>query len=209
MTTKQWFNAFKWAAALAIVVLLFIFFRGCGKGSSGKVTADTIRIKQDTFWREQKKDTQYIPKIISVSYPKPVYIIDSFPVPEFMKVDTAAILKDYYATRHYSDTQQVSNGHIIIADDVSRNMITKRKLTTDFSIPEITKTVTITQPKKNVGYIGIEAFGNKNTLFYGTGASLGMKFKNDRYFEIKAAIINGGKPVYGVGGKLPLKFSKR
>ena len=87
-----------------------------------------------------------------------------------MKIDTAAILTDYYAKVFYRDTSKTKYGNVIIEDTVTRNRIAARRVLTDFKIPEITKT--ITEKPKRFG-IGVQAgygvFNNKPSPYVGVG----------------------------------------
>jgi hypothetical protein len=62
-------------------------------------------------------------------------------VPEV--VDTAAVVRDYYASRVYEDTRIINNNFSLsIRDTVSENSIFGRSITYDLRLPEITRTVT-------------------------------------------------------------------
>ena len=86
------------------------------------------------------------------------------------KVDTAAILTDYYAKVFYRDTVKNDYGHVIIEDSVTQNRIAARRVLTDFKIPEITKTITEKPKRFGVGVqAGYGVFNNKLTPYVGVG----------------------------------------
>lgn len=210
MTASERISVFKYGVVLTIAVLLFMMWRGCRNDGDGKPSPDTIRVKTDTVWVRSKTDTFYKPSVIKTKY-VPEYKTDTLETIEvrFRNVDTSAILKDYLATRYYNDILAVEHGTIQIADTISQNKILSRGVKTDLNIPIVKETITIARPPKNIAYLGFEAIGNDQSPLYGVGASLGMKFKNDKYYGLKALMSKEGNPLYGIELKIPIRFKKQ
>lgn len=208
MTTDQRVSIFKYGVILIIAVLLFMMWRGCRNEGSGKTVPDTLSVKVDTIWVRSKTDTFYQPAVVKTKY-VPIYKTDTLETFEVQKVDTTKILRDYLATRYYQDSISVQYGKVYIDDTVSRNKIVSRGVKTAFNVPVVKETVTISRPPKNIAYLGFEAIGNPQTPLYGVGASLGMKFKNDKYYGLKALMSKEGNPLYGFEFKIPIRLRKR
>lgn len=197
----------KYGVILIIAVILFMMWRGCRNDGAGKTGPDTISVKIDTIWVQTKTDTFYQPAIVKTKY-VPEYKTDTIETFEYVNVDTTAILKDYLATRYYQDSIAVQYGKVYISDTVSKNKIISRGVKSSFNLPVVKETITIARPPKNIAYLGFETIGNPETIIYGVGASLGMKFKNDKYYGVKALMSRDGNPLYGLEFKIPLKFRK-
>lgn len=111
-----------------------------------------------------KRDTAYLHDTVKVKIyvPQPYKVVierkgeNVYTTLERVKnVDTAALLKDYYATRFYSDTLKTKYGNIPLNDTISENRIAGRSWKADFTIPVVTNTVTNTvlknRPPKRFG----------------------------------------------------------
>jgi hypothetical protein len=190
---------------IAVLTIIILFLQMCkGKKDCPEIT--TV-IKSDTVYIH-KTDTTTIYK------PKPVLIVrndtifkeDTLYWVEVEHADTAAILRDYFATRFYSDSQAVQYGNVIINDSVSRNRITSRKVITDFNFPVVTNTVTV-EKKHSQLYLGFSFTGNKVHPIYGFGGDLMLKTKRDRIYEIGALYIAEADIFYRFGTKF--KLSKK
>lgn len=183
----KWRERLFWGVAFLLLVL---FFRACGEGCrifrGKKPTQDTISVKIDTIYVQSKTDTFYQP-IPKIKYQyitrNTVDTLTEFEV-RIDPVDTAAILAEYYSTYIYSDSIPVKYGHIKIKDTVTKNKIQGRSVALDQHLPVITKTVTLTQPKRTVGYIGFSGLGNGKDPIYSIGADLSLKLKNDKIFGV-------------------------
>lgn len=202
-----------YAAAIVIIALVVFYMLGCnhGKRLACPVNKDTVSVKHDTVWTEVKRDTQYIPHIDTIIHtiPVPFYIDDTLYLEAFREIDTAAILKDYYAKRYYKDSQSVFDGYVLINDTISQNKITHREFIANFKIPHDSTTVTLKQPKRSIFYIGAGIMGSKEgSILNGVSASLGLKTKNDYIYEISGSTIRNNKPLYQGWVKIPIKFKK-
>lgn len=200
---------------IAAVILIFLF-RQCGHSDNvGVAKSDTIKIRHDTVIHTVDTFISYVPTPYKVEVPTqvPVYIgpeptyrylpIDSFP-PQVKK-----IISDYYSRKYYDTTLSIQYGTAHLKDTVYANKITGRGWSINQSIPEITNTITLREPKRNIVYLGAGIFGNLNTPFAGTEASISLKNKQDVIYNIKGMLLKNQSTLYGVTVLLPLRLKKR
>lgn len=107
-------------------------------------------------------------------------------------VDTAMILKDFFAEALYNDTLRVKYGLVIIRDTISQNRIAGRSIMTHFSFPEVTTTKTVTEGPKRMLFVGPD-------IGFGIGASAAYKTKTDHLFGL-------GYMLTAHGGMLDLSY---
>jgi hypothetical protein len=95
-------------------------------------------------------------------------------------VDTAAILRDYFAQRIYEDSTLIDEHlTLTIRDTISENTISGRSIAYDLRIPEITRTITL-KPKYTLSLLADTRltpsllFGYKQ-LYIQTGYDFGRK----------------------------------
>lgn len=178
----------------------------CEKNPSVIVRIDSIPYK-DTI-------PFYKPIVTSVSIPysfgdyanepdttgwfSPVVLHDTF----FHKVDTAAILNDFFTTRFYSDPISSDFGTVTVQDSVSQNRITARRAIWNLNIPRETRTETIIRHKGNL-YVGIDAYGNSGGI---NGAGINLMYSSPRSlnYELGAVLSEGNAINYKAGIKIPL-----
>ena len=209
MTTKEWFNILKWVIALAIVVLLFVFFRGCGKGAGSNVIRDTISVQTVKTVEVIKTDTSYIPvpyKVVQYVSKFKTDTLESFEVIR----DTLKAIKDYLATRYYRDTLDLkdSAGYIVLMDTISRNKAIGRGIQASINKTTVTTTITVPAPKRVTLYVGINAVGNKENTIYAVGGSFGIMAKNGKYYGAIVQLTKSGQPMYGAQILLPIRLRK-
>ncbi len=126
-------NEYKFSLLAGIIFVLaaYIFFTRNEAGQPDKQTTDI--------------DTVYIHKTDTLLFfkPEPVLVLSPAIPPV---VDTAAIINDYYSKKIYSELLINSeNLKLSISDTLFQNSILGRNLSYELTIPEITKTVTITK----------------------------------------------------------------
>ena len=150
-------------------------------------------------------DTQYITKEVK----KPVYVpgeVEFLPGDTlYEEVDTAAILKDFYATRIYKDTVQIDSvGYAYITDSITQNKIKSREFKATYTLPVVTKTTTITLPPtpRTQLYVGAEAVGNAGYPIHYFGATTVLKTKQDAMYTLGAGYTLGQRGVSIKAGML-------
>jgi hypothetical protein len=165
------------AGALLFLLMVVITCNKCWVTPT-VVTKDTVyvHVKDSTNW--------YRPQITSIqggAIPDPTKVrVDT--LTKFEKVvvyipaniDTGVILADYYSKVFYSDTTKTKYGNVIIKDTVTQNRISARQVITDFKIPEVTITKTIT-PKRKQWSIGPQfGYGANQKPYIGIGITYSL-----------------------------------
>ena len=200
----------QWVAFAFVAYLLFRTVKACNGLPTIGNHGDTVKVVHDTVTIIERHDTTYKPVITSITTNtvyKPIFITDTLYSIEVGEADTAAILARYFQKVFYSDTQKVTHGSIIINDTVTRNRIVSRRLQTNITVPEITNTITLRQPKRLVMYFGVNGIGSQATPLFGAGVDLSVKWRDDRMFTI-GAILNRNDIFYQTGVKWPIRLKK-
>ena len=197
-------------AAILILLVLALFLKRCGHSGGGTT------IKIDTVYKELKGDIVYIPKVDTIYHTKVKYvptnpdlIIDTLYLPELIDVDTANILKDYFAHVVYRDTLRNQYGYISVTDTISQNRITSRQVKTALSIPEVTKTITLSEKKRAQIYLGANFLGSENDPLLGYNVNISLKTRRDKFIEAGYNQFYGGKSFYSLGLKFKISFRKQ
>lgn len=199
---------------LLLVVVLYQF-----KGCSNQPEPPEVTHEVDTVYKEVKVEVpKYVPKwrtkVETVEVPVQ---IGGDPV----KVDTGAILKDYYAKYKtidtlklpYPDSANATFGYGVITDIITRNTIVERGIRWNYMIPVITHTVTIHPKPKAQVYIGAMANVNSIQILSSVSGALLYKTKRDRVYIANVGVANNGlgvQPFLGGGilWKIQLKRPK-
>ncbi len=185
------------------LVLVILFLKMC----SGKKcpSVEVVKIETDTQYVKVTETVErYMPPVTKyIPYNNIIYKTDSLVEYQFVDVDTAAILKDYFATRFYSDTIRNDYGYIVIPDSVRENRIVSRAPKWNLSIPIVTNTITVKEKERNQIYLGLTGIGNKDNIY--PGASLMLKTKKDFIIEGGALIGTDGKLLYQGGMKFLIR----
>lgn len=207
-------NKWKWGAIAAVIIAMFFLGRCNGIQSVIKRTGSDTTVRKDSI------QLAYVPVPVLVKYDSLLYkdklvkvqVYDTlWGTPEVViePVDSAEILKDYYAARIYSDTQRLKRGQVIINDTVSRNRITGRGLNVTGADTVIKNTVVFYPPKKAVGYFTLSGMGNAKTPGAGIGAGFGLKLPNDRIYQVEYKLMTGNRPALEARIFFPIRLLKR
>jgi hypothetical protein len=178
---------------IAILALVILYQEGCfGKKKEG----DTLRINgKDYEVIKHEIDTFYETKTQTV-YRKgkdithEVEIVKEIPA----NVDTASILKDYYARVFYNDTFKLKDtlGYIAINDTISKNRIVGRNFYSSINIPTIKETLYLKEISNN-WFIGPSVqLGSPFSL----GGDLHLKSKKDMLFGVGMGINSNISPYF-------------
>lgn len=187
VTMEQIKKNLPWLLAMAFLVVIFILlFRTCGNNPDSHIVVIHDTIPGDPLPIEKP-----------VYIPKPVYIdtgsikwLSGEPIP----TDTSEILKDYFATRFYSDTLNNDSSMLaVVNDSIRANRIVSRKFTYQNRRATAINT-TIIQPPKKESLIKV----------YG-GAFAGYSVKSNRVIvgpELTLALRQGfiGRYGYDIAG---------
>lgn len=192
---------------LAACVGYILFLQTCGtrrscpepQATAVKVDTGYIIDQFKSKWAKPEPDTVIKPG--KAPAPKIIYRDTGSMIVQ--PVDTAAILQDYFARVFYRDTLQTQYGNLVVEDTISQNRIQARRWLTNFSIPTVTKTVTLSQPPRNQLYVGFSGLMGQYSI--GAEVNLSLKTKKDQQFEAGAGLF--GLQWYGrVGTKFKLTF---
>jgi hypothetical protein len=148
-----------------LIGLIYMLFIHKAEPATSTIKKETIKIYDST-----KK--VLIPKI-----PASLQTFCLVPVP--LNVDTAAILRNFFAIYTYSQSLGDTTIRAELFDTISQNKILGRKFTYKLIQPIKTiESATITQIKSNQGlYLG--GFVNTNLQSFGIGTKLSYQFKNN------------------------------
>lgn len=194
------------------LILVLLLREGCNCSRIKKLEKDcgkvTIKEVRDTTWIKETVDVPvYVPQPGGVIYRDvPRYIekvVDGKTV--FLPVDTAAILKDYYAQVTYQDSTEFKYGKVYINDTLSQNRIQNRSVRADFNIPVETVTRTITTKPRGFLSVGVNVQGDQKEGVNMAGLSLMYTTKGR--FSLEASGLYGTRGIgYGFGIKFPLSL---
>ena len=183
---------------LVAIVAGLILFIAVGKGggcNNGAKKSDTV-VTHDTTWTVHDSLIYIKPKPAKTIYLEaPVQFLADTNYAR-LKVQYDSLLKEFFALKSYADTVRLDTlGYVAIADTVQQNGLTGRSFHTNYKIPTVTVTKTITHydPPKAQLYYG---FGlDLNPTFAPTGAHGGLilKTKKDQLIGVQVGTgIEGG-----------------
>lgn len=173
-----------------LLLLAILLVRDCGgkpEVSKGTVWVDgkpfeKVSSKTDTFY----KDTTIIRYRAGRTIIKDTTIYVSVPA----NVDTASILKAYYARNVYSDTLRLDSlGYVAVSDTISRNSILGRTYRASLRERTIKQTTIVKEPRKGSLWFGVGFASNVTT-----DASLLYQSKKEWGLQLGATL--DGKQVY-------------
>jgi hypothetical protein len=205
-------NLLKFDIKTLIIIIEFIiilYLRSCG-GNGGVVNTGDGTVKVDGKKYDVVNtiiDTIYIPitdtRIVykrgkDIYHDTTIYVN----VPVNVPVDTAEILKDFYAKNIYVDTLkfQDSLGFITIVDTISQNVIDGRTWISNLKNRTITKTVYLKEKPRNKVYYGFGLGLNKQQLFSSLETGFILNTKKDQIYKLDFGVNNGtfGYENYGL-----------
>ena len=189
-------------------LIIIILIQTCERNQSvpGKV------VKVDGKKYEVLKvvtDTEYIPEYKTRwkkgdSIPFEVIIHDTVPA----NVDTASILREFYATKLYTDTFKLNYGQFRIKDTLSKNKIVGRGYEADLLIP-IQKEYTIVKEKpKTQLYVGFQLGSTRQNIATYFGPTLILKSKSDHLYMLGAGYGLEGIPQTQLGAAWKIRLKK-
>lgn len=191
------------------VLLIFIWWQhSCNKPAPCPPVPEIVKI--DTVWKAVR-DTTYItrPGVVKTVPGK----LDTVWITEFeyKKVDTGAILKDYFATRIYHDSLKLKGdssglvyGTIYVTDTIHRNELQAHGWTVNLKLPVIEKTVQLPVKPSNAFYGGGMLQGNRFMPVNGGGPVLFYRTKGDKLYGAGVVFVVKSQPVYQAMGAIKL-----
>ena len=175
--------------AFLLGALAAFYFRGCF--NEQKLAPEIIKVDGKKYSVVSSKvDTQYV-KEIKTKYVKgaDIYHDTTIFVEVPLKVDTSAILVNYYAKNVFSDTVSIQYGKFVVHDTVQYNKIMGRSYYADFFVPVITNTQIVKEKAKIQLFAGLGA-GVYNKSVNEVSAHLFLKTKKNTLFGIGAGVYD-------------------
>jgi hypothetical protein len=178
---------FNYLIILTLIVII-ILQRSCNSSNIDKKTIVVDGKKYNIV--KQVIDTAYITKTQTVYKPgKTIYQDSPVYITMPTNVDTALILKEFYALRVYKDTLKLTDslGYISVIDSISKNVLLGRTWNAKVNKIVIDSTLYLKDLPKNQIYIG-PSLGMQRPLYTTFGGTLLLKTKNDHIYGIGAGV---------------------
>lgn len=135
---------------ITLIIAALIFFNSkCYKGNDSVNTSDTVMVFTTVYKDTGSTDTIKEPVPYAVKGKDSlIYITNDNPQPRPDSTDTLGMVQEYLKRYKYDSTHDVAYGKLRLFTDVSENRLFDFGFDLKQSIPEVTKTVTITKTKK-------------------------------------------------------------
>lgn len=198
---KKLFNLKNIAIAVLVVIVLLEYFNPGGKMPGRTVRIDGKKyevIKHDIDTFEVVK-TKVVTKKGADIYHETI-VEKEVVIPAI--VDTAALLKDFFAKNVYKDTLRLpdSLGMVAVTDTITQNKILGRTFNASVKQREIKETLIVKELPKTQVYYGFNGGFNKADVVSNIGAGVIVKTKKDKIYQLGAGVAN--RTVDGTNGSL-------
>ena len=186
---KKFLNLKNIAIAVLVVIVLLEYFNPGGKMPGRTVRIDGKKyevIKHDIDTFEVVK-TKVVTKKGEDIYHE---TIKEVVIPTI--VDTAALLKDFFAKNVYKDTLRLpdSLGIVAVTDTITQNKILGRTFNASVKQREIKETLIVKELPKTQVYYGFNGGFNKADVVSNIGAGVIIKTKKDKIYQLGAGVAN-------------------
>ncbi len=198
---KKLLNLKNIAIAVLVVIVLLEYFNPGGKMPGRTVRIDGKKyevIKHDIDTFEVVK-TKVVTKKGADIYHETI-VEKEVVIPAI--VDTAALLKDFFAKNVYKDTLRLpdSLGMVAVTDTITQNKILGRTFNASVKQREIKETLIVKELPKTQVYYGFNGGFNKADVVSNIGAGVIVKTKKDKIYQLGAGVAN--RTVDGTNGSL-------
>lgn len=179
------------AIAVLVVIVLLEYFNPGGKMPGRTVRIDGKKyevIKHDIDTFEVVK-TKVVTKKGADIYHETI-VEKEVVIPAI--VDTAALLKDFFAKNVYKDTLRLpdSLGIVAVTDTITQNKILGRTFNASVKQREIKETLIVKELPKTQVYYGFNGGFNKADVVSNIGAGVIVKTKKDKIYQLGAGVAN-------------------
>jgi hypothetical protein len=167
---------------LALACALFFL-----RGDNNTITKEVVK----EIPGEVVHDTVSVP-VTEYLEGETVYLDSIVYVPTLVQVDTAEILKDFYAKILVNDTIKLNNnqGFVYLSDSISKNNIVSRKWSATIK-QKIVREPAPEPPKvRNQVYIGLNGALSEKDFVNSLGTSILFKTKDDKIFQVGVGVAN-------------------
>lgn len=198
---KKLLNLKNIAIAVLVVIVLLEYFNPGGKMPGRTIRIDGKKyevIKHDIDTFEVVKTKVVTKKGADIYHETIVEKEVKIPV----IVDTAALLKDFFAKNVYKDTLRLpdSLGMVAVTDTITQNKILGRTFNASVKQREIKETLIVKELPKTQVYYGFNGGFNKADVVSNVGAGIIIKTKKDKIYQLGAGVAN--RVVDGTNGSL-------
>lgn len=171
---------------IIVLIIVILLLRFCGDGTEKK--GDVVKIDGKKYEViKHEIDTIKVP-VLQTEYRdgKTIYVEKPIYVDIPSEVDTAKILKDYYAKYCFKDTLKLKDslGYVAVIDTISENKIKKRIFDSHVNKFTIKETLIVKDLPKNQFFIGGVIGFDKTNIVNFAGPSLLLKTKKDKMYSI-------------------------
>ncbi len=196
-----------------LVIALCVFAIKCNrdnKNPSEYLAGETIRIDNTKYnVVRQASDTVYVTRtVVKNNYiPKYVRLFDTIVVngvdtvfystndTVFRLVDTASILREFYANKQYVDTVTLSYDdvdvvHGIITDDISQNSIINRNVVWQVVFSNFYNETVIAKPNRYKVFFGFAGGFDRISYISNLETGLLLQSKDDNIYQVGVGIQN-------------------
>ena len=179
------------AIAVLVVIVLLEYFNPGGKMPGRTVRIDGKKyevIKHDIDTFEVVK-TKVVTKKGADIYHETI-VEKEVVIPTI--IDTAALLKDFFAKNVYKDTLRLpdSLGIVAVTDTITQNKILGRTFNASVKQREIKETLIVKELPKTQVYYGFNGGFNKADVVSNIGAGVIIKTKKDKIYQLGAGVAN-------------------
>lgn len=150
-----------------------------------KVQGQTLHPMEDSVVEEEPVEEHVCPEnIVEVEVEKLVSTIQP--------VDTAEILKIYYAKNIQKDVLTLPNniGTLTLIDTITQNKVVGRSFESKVKKQIVRDTLRIPEKPKNLLYFGVESNMDKPDLINNVGLGLMYKTKGDKLYKVTIGVNN-------------------
>jgi len=199
-----------WKGVLLVIFLIFLTFMQCQQSKYDK--SNTVVIDGELYKVNKKTtSTKYIPNRFTEYRSKEqiyTFIVEYDTAVQYENVDTAEILKDYFAKKVSIDTLELKDslGYVTLTDTIKENRIWYRTYLSNINQKEIHDTTWLTPVPTSTLYFGINGGFTKNQLPNTIGLSLMYQTPKNKIFGLGVGLQNGSTITPYVNGSVYWKI---
>ena len=191
-----------------IILVLVLYVAFSKNGCTPKHQKSDTTIVHDTTWSVHDSLIYAKPKPAKIVYlDAPVeYLADTNYAR--LKVQYDSLLREYFALKTYADTVRLDTlGYVSVIDSVQKNGLIGRSYHTNYKIPTVTVTKTITHyaPPTSALFFGGGVEGNKTLGVTGAQVGILYKSKKDKIVGLNVGSSIGTQLTYGISSYWKIK----
>lgn len=191
-----------------IILVLVLYVAFSKNGCTPKHQKSDTLIVHDTTWSVHDS--------LIYSKPLPGKIVYMPPTVEYLadtnyarlKEQYDSLLKEFFALKTYYDTVRLDTlGYVSVIDSVQKNAIVGRSFHTNYKIPTVTVTKTITHyaPPTSALFFGGGVEGNKTLGVTGANVGILYKSKKDKIVGLNVGSTIGQQLTFGISSYWKIK----